>query len=125
MKREIKFRVWNGQKMETNIMAGFLGVFYVQGIDESDTACMSPYNTKYPEPSNVMQFTGLKDKNGIEIYEGDILSTRDKNDLLTVNNYNDFIYNVIYSEDHSGLNGYMQSDIEIIGNIFENKREIL
>ena len=47
MEREIKFRVWTGQEMEHRIMVGFLGAFYVQGIDEKDSASMSPFNTKY------------------------------------------------------------------------------
>lgn len=73
--REIKFRAWTGQQMEYNIMAGFLGTFYVQGIDENDLASMSQFNSKYPNNTPVMQFTGLHDKNGKEIYEGDIVQT--------------------------------------------------
>lgn len=81
-KKELKFRVWNGSEMEHDIMVGKFGIFYVNpsnnGIDENDTASLSSFNTKYPDDIPVMQFSGLTDKNGVEIFEGDILEFEDE-----------------------------------------------
>lgn len=57
--REIKFRLWNGQKMTPNEV---LNIF---------TKNLNKLNG---ENYCVMQYTGLKDKNGKEIYEGDYIN---------------------------------------------------
>lgn len=54
MSREIKFRAWDGKKMFDPI---FINTKTCTEIDGNF----------------LMQYTGLKDKNGVEIYEGDIL----------------------------------------------------
>ena len=65
--------------MEYRVVAGELGAFYVEGLDPKDSASMIPFNTKYSEQIPVMQYTGLKYKNGMKIYEGDIF--QDEEDM--------------------------------------------
>tara|TARA_R110002094_G_scaffold157781_2_gene144059 strand:- start:21950 stop:22291 length:342 start_codon:yes stop_codon:yes gene_type:complete len=62
--RDIKFRAWNGDAME-------YGGFSVHAT----SGRIVPYNplTQVKVDSPLMQYTGLKDKNGKEIYEGDIV----------------------------------------------------
>ncbi len=61
--REIKFRAWYGSKM---IPVSLLEKF-------ADRMVVNNYMNI--GPGHLMQFTGLHDKNGKEIYEGDILGT--------------------------------------------------
>lgn len=68
----------------------------------------------------VGQYTGLKDKKGKEIYEGDIYHMGDKNiKYVVVWNDTGLTGKQLGSSSYAGLS-YWQNNIEIIGNIYDN-----
>ena len=113
--REIKLRAWD--KVDSKIRK-------VTGWNISATGIRSTYSMlsgKVRNATNVeiMQYTGLKDKNDTEIYEGDIISTwYDQNEVIEwgVGGWLPFI-NTIEWPDYWYDN---KPNVEVIGNIYEN-----
>jgi len=118
--REIKFRAWNDYTNEMRLdFAGFTNEFDVLNL------------TKFFNPENylhLMQFTGVKDINNKEIYEGDIVrasySIMSK-EISTVE-FRRGIFFVLKKGRYYPLSEFMYDsrdktkDIEIVGNIYEN-----
>ena len=121
----VKFRVWNGREMVYDIMAGKFGIFYVNpekgdGLNTKDTACLSENTTKYSEGTPLMQYSGIDDKNGKEIYEGDIFKLGAEKEVFEVR-FEHGCFMAFYNGKQYGLIGELQiCFIDIIGNIYQN-----
>lgn len=121
--RTFKFRAWDGNKIhytdDFTLLQFKKGSWIMLTTDGSD----SIYWAEERKENNVlMQFTGLLDKNGKEIYEGDIVADRSHTDL---------VFSIQYDTEHAGY--YMpeafdeecrfpisEVELEVIGNIYEN-----
>ena len=115
--REIKFRAWHKEK---KIMGEVLGIDILHKeifFSNEDVDCYEHTDFKDIE---LMQYTGLKDKNNKEIYEGDIFHIGSKKILYVVEWIDCGLKGrQIKNKSWIGLD-YWKDDIEVIGNIYEN-----
>lgn len=122
--REIKFRAWDNVKNqmyfvgeEEDVVFEIVGGKFVgyDAREELDAPCFKM------EHLEVMQYTGLNDKNGVEVYEGDVV--RDKEDQTYTVAYDDeyaaFIL-VWVSNDERFEAFEPMRELTVIGNIYEH-----
>jgi len=115
MAREIKFRAWN---IITKQMIDLKKITPLALNIDTD-GLFIPFSGM-----PLMQYTGLKDKNGIEIYEGDIVKIVFADNLIEngkiVWDFNNSRWSWMGKDGGDGYGFTFKNDFEVIGNIHAN-----
>ena len=150
--REIKFRAWDADNKKMiydgdryypkyfdrelkgvtgKCIVTHRGIYFWVHESQSPNATEKHFDhcsIRLPNEMKIMQYTGLKDKKGVEIYEGDIVNVFDwgvktKNDIIGVSFFewdldiNGWIHNPCFEIDCYD----MWRNVEVIGNLHEDK----
>ena len=119
--REHKFRAWVENKMHD-----------VYSLVTSNGSIVRIGLARFPfshdvAPDSLMQYTGLKDNNGKDIYEGDILDCTLSFEGSTLPHRGEVVYDDTHcsfgTKNETGITLFCKHNIntrEIIGNIYEN-----
>jgi len=122
--REIKFRAWDKtDKIMVQVMEMCFHQWWLQvSLDDSEENYKGygerhSFSNQETDRFVLMQYTGLKDKNGKEIYEGDFLDCGGFNRVVE---FHPSCFFGVYGDDWVELYSHNYMDSEVVGNIHEN-----
>ncbi len=113
MSRELRFRVWDNQEKR------FCNEDHDFGFSNKDYLIFNGKTFLKTKRYEIRQWTGLKDKNGVEIYDGDFL--KGEKFPVVLNWTGEFVIRM-FNKDSGPSNPLwvMCESRKIVGNIFEN-----
>jgi len=120
-----KFRLWNRITSQLHIVDGlYFDAREAEYVDDDNVLRFVGFKN-----IDLMQSTGLKDKNGKEIFEGDILAFKTDDEVINVKIFWDekhalFMFRSEKYNEEEPLAELVEANtypFEIIGNVYENK----
>lgn len=102
-------------------------IYSVVGWNGSFIILSRKFESKYVQSINVkrkdviiMQGSGIEDRKGNEIFNGDIVRNSDKD--IGIVRFKDGAFEVDFKEYIPSLLGLINDDLEVIGNVYKNKK---
>ena len=115
MSREIKFRAWDKENEKMMKVSSL-------HLENKEISVKENGTFHLFRMQDLMQYTGLKDKNGKEIYEGDIVVLNNiENDNMCIVRYEHSSYRLEGWSLREDLSNVEDRFLEVVGNIYENK----